>query len=69
MRDEIYPDFGSRQPRVLHIGCGGAAACYARHNDVEGVECGGLESNLAALVNQAAIPQCRCARRYLLWGP
>jgi SAM-dependent methyltransferase len=44
MREELYPELGSRPLRVLDIGCG-PAAFYKRYHDVEGVEYVGIEPN------------------------
>ena len=46
MRNELYPELGARQLRVLDIGCG-PAAFYARYRDVAGLEYVGIESNEA----------------------
>ena len=44
MRNELYPELGSRPLRVLDIGCG-PAAFYARYHDVAGMEYVGIEPN------------------------
>ena len=46
MRDELYPELGSRPLRVLDIGCG-PAAFYARYRDAAGLEYVGIEPNKA----------------------
>ena len=46
MRNELYPELGTRPLRVLDIGCG-PAAFYARYRDVAGLEYVGIEPNEA----------------------
>ena len=46
MRNELYPELGTRPLRVLDIGCG-PAAFYARYHDVAGLEYVGIEPNEA----------------------
>lgn len=46
MRNELYPELGTRPLRVLDIGCG-PAAFYARYHGVEGVTYIGIEPNSA----------------------
>ena len=46
MRNELYPELGSRPLRVLDIGCG-PGAFYARYRDVVGLEYVGIEPNKA----------------------
>jgi len=46
LRQELYPELGSRQLRVLDIGCG-PAAFWARYRDVDGLIYAGIEPNRA----------------------
>jgi SAM-dependent methyltransferase len=46
MRNELYPELGTRPLRVLDIGCG-PAAFYSRYRDVAGLEYVGIEPNEA----------------------
>ena len=46
MRQELYPELGTRPLRVLDIGCG-PAAFYARYRDIEGLDYVGIEPNEA----------------------
>lgn len=46
MRDELYPELGSRPLRVLNIGCG-PAAFYARYQSLQAVTYVGIEPNSA----------------------
>ncbi len=46
LRRELYPELGSRQLRVLDIGCG-PAAFWARYRDVNGLIYVGIEPNCA----------------------
>lgn len=44
MRQELYPELGTRPLRVLDIGCG-PAAFYARYRGIEGLRYVGVEPN------------------------
>ncbi len=46
LREELYPELGSRPLRVLDIGCG-PAAFWARYQDVAGLTYVGIEPNRA----------------------
>jgi SAM-dependent methyltransferase len=46
LRDELYPELGSRPLRVLDIGCG-PAAFYARHQSLQAFTYVGIEPNSA----------------------
>jgi SAM-dependent methyltransferase len=46
LREELYPELGSRPLRVLDIGCG-PAAFWARYRNVTGISYVGIEPNRA----------------------